>query len=257
LGCAISGFGQAAEPSFALPAGAKASWVLPQGAALPSQARFEVDAKGGIWLLPVPRLLMGADGARVVLDEMAHDLAFSGPELLLGTDLATGGLKLRNLKDGLAAKVKRQLMLPGPGWRLASSPHGAVVYGFDAEQGKSLLFRVKDRHKVLAWPERVLAAVGSDDAWFLSTPSGIQRISNGGALQAWGRLPGGASSLAWLEGVGLAAAGPKGVGIFSAAGKLRPLLDAKSPRVRARGSDLYVLLPEEGGVLKITGLGAR
>jgi hypothetical protein len=247
----------AAAPSLALPPGAKAVWALPQGAALPAGARFEVDAAGSVWLLPMPRLLTRADGAALVLDEMARDLVFDGRELLLATDLAAGGLKLRQLKGGLAAKVQRKLMLPGPGWRLAAGSDGAVAFGFDADQGRSLLFRVQDRHKVLAWPERVLAAVGTAEGWFLATPSGIQRVSKAGALQAWGVLPGGASSLAWVQGAGLAAAGPKGAGLFTAAGKLQPLLDAQSPRVRARGSDLYVLLPEAGGVLKITGLGAR
>jgi hypothetical protein len=230
---------------------------VPQGKALSANARFEVDGGGAIWLLPVPRLLLGADGAGLVLDEELRDLAFSGGELSIATDRAAGGLALRKVKGGLAGKLKRQLLLPGPGWRLAEGPEGAVAFGFDAELGKALLFRVKDRRKVLAWPERVLAAVGADGAWFLSTPSGIQRVSAAGTVQAWGALPGGASSLAWIQGAGLAAAGPMGVGLFSAAGKLRPLLDAKGPRVRARGANLYVLLPDQGGVLKITGLGAR
>jgi hypothetical protein len=254
---AVPSLSIAAAPSFALPQGAKAAWVVPQGKALPANARFEVDPAGGVWLLPVPRLLLGADGAALVLDDELRDLAFSGKELSVASDRAAGGLALRKLKSGLAGTLKRQMLLPGPGWRLAEGPDGAVAFGFDPEQDKALLFRLKDRRKVLAWPERVLAAVGAEGAWFLSTPSGIQRISSSGAVQAWGALPGGASSLAWVQGAGLAAAGPLGVGLFSAAGKLRPLLDAKGPRVRGRGANLYVLLPDQGGVLKITGLGAR
>lgn len=240
-----------------LPKGAKAAWVLHQDQALPSGSRFEVDADGKAWVLTGPRVLFGSNGGVLVLDEAVRDIAFGGSQLIACTDLAAGSLRFHKVKGRNAAKVKRQMLLPEPSWRLAAGPDSAAVIGFDPDKGRGELFRVKDQRKLLEWPARILAAVGTTDAWFIATPTGIQRISFSGKVQAWGALPGGVSSLAWVQGAGLAAAGPQGVALFAAPNKALPLSDAKSARVRARGSKLYVLLPEQGGVMQVTGLGAQ
>lgn len=244
-------------PRLKLPDGAKAAWAVAPGPALPSTARFDVDAQGGLWFLPTTRALIRADGLALVLEEEARDLAFSGSKLSLVTDLAAGDLKLHKHQAGVSAKVQRQLLLPSPDWRLAKGgPDGAVAFGWDPDAGQSVLVRVSDRRKLLAWPERVLAAEGTADAWFLATASGIQRVSRQGVSKHWGTVPGGVSSLAWVEGAGLAAAGPLGAALFSGPGKVKPLVNAKFARVRAHAGALYLLLPEQGAVLKITGLGA-
>jgi hypothetical protein len=245
------------EAQLNLPRGAKAAWAVPEGAALPAGARFDVDAKGGVWLLPVSRVLTRADGVGLVLEQEMRDLAFDGGELRLASDLAAGGLRLTDVKGKVSGKVKPLLLAPGPGWRLAEGgTDGVVAFGWDEDAGRSALVRLNDRRKVLQWPERVLAAVAGGGAWYLATPSGVQRVSREGKAQPWGAVPGGISSLAWVEGAGLAAGGPQGVSLFTAAGKRRPLVSAKAPRVRGKSGALYVLLPSQGGVLKITGLSA-
>ena len=246
------------EGSLRLPEGAKAAWAVAPGPALPPAARFDVDAKGGVWFLPAPRALIRADGLALALDDDARDLAFAGAKLCLATDLAAGDLKLRKRKAGVSAKLRRQLLLPSPDWRLAKGgPDGAVAFGWDPEAGRSVLVRVADRRKLLVWPERVLAADGTADAWFLATASGVERVSRQGASSRWGSLPGGVSSLAWVEGAGLAVAGPQGAALFQGPGKRLPLVSSKFARVRSRAGALYLLLPAQGGVLKITGLGVR
>lgn len=245
------------EPKLLLPKGGKAKWVLHQDSALPDGSRFEVDADGKAWLLTGPRVLFGSNGAVLVLDEPVRDIAFGGSRLVASTDLAAGTLVTRKVKGRLAAKVKRQMLLPEPSWRLASGPQSAAVIGFDAGTGKGQLYRVDDQRKILEWPARILAATGADGAWFLATPNGIHRVSSTGGVQAWGQLPGGVSSLAWVEGLGLAAAGPQGVGLFSAPRKVKALSDAKGARVRGRGGKLYVMLPAQGGIMQITGSGAQ
>jgi hypothetical protein len=240
-----------------LPAGAKAAWVLAPGRALPATTRFDVDPDGRLWLLPVSRILSCSSGLMVALEKEVRDFAFSSQSLRLATDSVAGGLTLHKTARGLSGKVDRKLILPEGVWRLAKGgPDGVVAFGWEAENGHSVLYRVDDRRKVLVWPERVLAAEGTASAWFLATPGGIVRVSRQGEAKRWGSLPGGISSLAWVEGAGLVAAGPQGAALFKDAGKLLPLVVAKSPRVRARGNALYVLLPEQGGVLKITGLAA-
>jgi hypothetical protein len=247
-----------AEPDFQLllPKGAQAEWVMKSGRALPPGSRFEVDPDGHAWVLAGPRVLLSVDGNLLVLDQPLHDLVFGGSQLVASTDRVAGSLALRKLKGGMAASVKPQMLLPDAAWRLAAGPE-AAAFGFDDEKGRSFLFRVRDQRKILEWPQRILAAVGTKDAWFLSTPSGIERISLSGATQSWGSFPGGASSLAWVEGTGLAAAGPLGVGLFVKPGHLIPLSGARTVRVRARASHLYILVPEQGGVLRIKGLGQQ
>jgi len=244
-------------PGLLLPSGAKAAWVLAPGKALPAVTRFDIDAGGGLWLLPVPRVLTRGDGLSLVMEKEVRDLAFAPGSLRLVTDSVAGSLRLKKHKAGLAGQLQPKLILPSPAGRLAKGgPDGVVAFGWEADNARSVLYRVDDRRKVLVWPERVLAAEGTASSWFLATPSGIVRVSRQGQASRWGSLPGGVSSLAWVEGAGLVAAGPQGAALFRDAGKLLPLVVAKSPRVRSRGSALYVLLPEQGGVLKITGLAA-
>ena len=244
-------------PGLFLPAGAKSAWVLAPGKALAVSARFDVDPLGGVWVLPVPHALIRADGLGLVLEKEARDLAFGSGGLCLSTDLVAGPLRLHEGDKSRSGWIERKLLLPSSAWRLAKGgSDGVVAFGWDAESSQSVLYRVKDRHKVLAWPDRILAAEGSDSAWSLATPGGAFRVTRQGSATAWGQLPGGISSLTWLEGAGLVVAGPDGAALMTAPGKLKPLILAKSPRVRAHGGALYVLLPEQGGVLKITGLGA-
>ena len=245
-----------AFPQLSLPKGANATWATPPGEAVPATARFDVDAKGGVWFLPAPRILVRADGLGLVLDQGARDLIFSKEGLRVSSDTIAGPLQLKKLKSGWTAKIKSQLVLPSAAWRLAKGgPDAVVSFGWDEATNQSVVVRLLDRRKVLEWPERVLAAEGTQDAWFLATPSGVQRVSRQGASSFWGTLPGGVSSLAWVEGAGLAVAGPQGAALFTSPGKRLPLVKSLSPRVRALGPDLYILLPEFGGVLKITGLG--
>ena len=261
LALCLSPLALEAEPlSFGLrlPAGSKAAWVMHQEKPLPEGSRFDIDKEGHAWVLMGPRILFASDGSTVVMEKPLRDIAFGGSYLAAATDLAVGRLELRLMKKRvLVAKVHPQLLLPEPSWRLASNTASPAVIGFDGERGRGLLFRVDDQHKILEWPERILAAVGTEGAWFLSTPSGIERVAPNGAHQYWGVLPGGASSLAWVKDAGLAVAGPQGVAFFRAPNKIMGLSDAKGARVRARGNKLYVLLPEQGGVMQVTGLGAQ
>lgn len=257
LGLSLAALAEPLPFQMRLPQGAKAAWLLHQAKPLPRLSRFEVDSQDNVWVLMGPRILFGSNGGTLVLEAPIHDVAFGGAQLYASTDSVAGPLSLHRHKNFMLAKVKSQLLLPDPSWRLAAGPASAAVIGFDAESGKGQLFRVEDQRKVLEWPARILAAVGTADAWFLSTPAGIQRISSSGERKFWGLLPGGASSLAWVQGAGLVAAGPRGVALFRSPGKLLGLSDAADARVRARGAKLFVLLPEEGGVMQITGLGGQ
>ena len=240
----------------ALPTGAKAAWLIQPGKALPSGTRFDLDRQGNVWLLPVPNLLTRVDGAGVAMREPVRDLVFVNGVLSLVSDIAAGGLQVLKREHVRSGSVRRQLLLPGPGWRLADGgAAGAVAYGVDQDSGQSWLLRLKDRRKLLALPERILAVLGRPDGWYLSTPGGLLKVTSAGTVTHLGRVPGGASSLAWVDKAGLVAAGPQGAALVSG-GKAWPFLLTPNPRVRARGANLYVLVPFNGAVLKITGLHA-
>ncbi len=106
---------------------------------------------------------------------------------------------------------------------------------------------------------RVLAAAeGTTDAWFLATASGIRADAPGRASQNTGaRCRGVSAASAWVGRIRFGGGGPlRGRPFLRSPGKVKPLLNAKFVRVRSHAGALYLLLPEQGAVLKITGLGA-
>jgi hypothetical protein len=235
-----------------LPRGAKAAWVLKlKSTRLKDSVDFDVDRKGGLWLLPDPKILLRRDGLALVLAQPVDSLAFDPKGgIVLVAGQAEGRLGIRRVKAGLLGFLRDRLVLPGAHWSLAD---WNTAFGPDHDDGGFSLVRLSSRRRLLVWPRRILAAARTPEGWVLSTPDALVRVDRGGRSKVIGRFPGGATGLAYVPGVGLAVAGPAGVGLLIH-GVARTLLMAPSPRVRAHGRDLYVLVPSLGGVLKISGL---
>ena len=221
-------------PQILLPKGVEASWVFKSEKPAASAPLFDVDLKGGLWMLPHPRLLSLPSGGFLPSKEDLRDLAFDMKgRLYLISDRAAGTLQILKKDEDKRRwiRVKEKMLLPGPGWRLASGAESMLCWGYNPETEMHEVWRLKDKRKLFASKDRIQALLPEGDK-FKAVKSGIShyaRLGSGAVFAA------GATEV-WLEGA-----------------KPLPLLEAAYTRIRARGSALYIGL-REGGVLKVEGL---
>lgn len=236
------------------PKGLKTAWAWGPGPALPESARFSADAKR-VWLLSRPNFLVSSDKMGLILLFKADDLAQDAQGKLWLCDARAAGT-LDPAPDRGSAALKRQLLLPGPAWRLADGgDQGMLAYGSDPEDHRAKVLRLRDRRTLFELDRRILALQSTPRGLVVATPEGLLLLSANGSLEAlgFGRA---VRSLAWVEGAGLAAATEDGAWLIPEQGKAVPVLSSKGVRLRAVGSSLYALLPSRGGVLRLQGLQA-
>lgn len=244
----------AVEPSLRLPKGLQAEWVLGPGAAFKPSARLLVE-HGQAWILAQPHALLSSRGEGLVLVDAALDADFDGQRRLwVSTERAAGMLKLD--AKGRSAALRPKLLLPSPAWRLADGGgQGMLAYGSDPADGKAKALRLRDRRSLLEWPAHILGLQNTPQGLVLADPSGLWLINADGKPRALA-FPRAARSMAWVDGAGLAVATEDGAWLLPLDGGPTPFLSAEGLRLRADGADLYVLLPAQGGVLRLRGLKA-
>lgn len=218
-----------------VPKGVEASWIYKSEKPAASAPAFDIDPKGGLWMLPHPRLLSLPSGGALPSKEDLRDLAFDAKgRLYLISDRAAGTLQVLPKDEDKRrwVRVKEKMLLPGPGWRLASGAESMLCWGYNPETKMHEVWRLKDRRKLFESKDRIQAL-----------------LPEGGKFKA---AQGGISHYARLESGAVFAAGATEVWLQGGAKPL-PLLEAPYARIRARGRSLYIAL-RDGGILKLEGL---
>lgn len=253
LAC-LAAAASAGEPKILLPSGVKADWAYGPGPALAPSVRF-IAKPDKIWLLLRPDALVSNTRKGMALLFTAQDLVSDAQGRLWMSDARSAGT-LDLAPNYRSAALKKTLLLPSPAWRLADGGEfGPLAYGTDPEDGLGKAVRLDDQRVVFSLPSRVLALQGTPSGLAVATPDGVFLLDKAGQLKPTGFAQA-VRSLAYVAGSGLCAATEDGAWLLPSQGKPQAFLSAPGLRLRAHGSTLYALLPEQGGVLRLRGLEA-